>query len=281
MRLTEDFMSCSENTNAQQNNLYYNSSHYIPFHKGAFIMLKKISLFTVLFVISAVSASLAASPVPPEQGQWALALESTLPLHRKADIDSDFADIDMPNKWIRVPSATRDSDNYLWYKVTVDGETGWLPQNGVRLKMGGKSSLAAKLYSNYVKARRKVMAKPRGWDISEEGNIVSYYSDRAEFRVIDGREGVKDVFFTTDNRKTCRDFLGVDLIGKSQPQVRKVLGTPTMRESPAEDRDISVLSYELPDKNITLVVTEMREDGDTEGTVTGVSFYRGRTGEAY
>ena len=244
-------------------------------------MLKKISLFTVLFVISAASVSFAASPVPPEKGQWALPLESSLPLYQKADIDSDFADVDMPNKWLRVPSSTRDSDNYLWYKVTVDGETGWLPQNGVRLKMGGKSSLAEKLYSNYVKARRKVMARPRGWDISEEDGVTSYYSDGGEFRVIERKRGFEDVFFTTDNRKTCRDFLGVDLIGKSQPQVRKVLGTPTMRESPADDRDINVLSYELPDRDITLVITERREEGDTEGTVTAVSFYRGRTGEPF
>ena len=244
-------------------------------------MLKKISLFAVFFVIIAASALFAASPAPPEKGQWALALESTLPLHRKADIDSDFADVNMPNKWLKVPSATRDSDNYLWYKVTVDGESGWLPQNGVRLKMGGKSSLAAKLYSNYVKTRRKIMARPRGWDISEEDGVTSYYSDGGEFRVIERKNRVEDVFFTTDNKKTCKDFLGVDLIGKSQPQARKVLGTPTMRESPADDRDINVLSYELPDKNITLVITERREDGNTEGTVTGVSFYRGRTGEPF
>ena len=244
-------------------------------------MIKKVYLFVVLSVLVVASASLAASPIPPENGQWALALEATLPLHRKADIDSDFADVDMPNKWLKVPSATRDSDNYLWYKVTIDGETGWLPQNGVRLKMSGKSKLAAKLYNNYVKARRKVMARPRDWDISDEDGVISYYSDGGEFRVIERKKGVEDVFFSTDNAKTCRDFLGVDLIGKSQPQARKILGSPTMRESPADDRDINVLSYELPDRNITLVITERREDGDTEGTVTGVSFYRGRTGEPF
>ena len=244
-------------------------------------MLKKISLFAVLFVVIAASASLGASPVPPEKGQWALALESTLPFHRKADINSDFADVDMPNKWIKVPSAVRDNDNYLWYKVTIDGDTGWLPQNGVRLKMGGKSKLAAKLYSNYVKARRKVMANPKGWNINDEDDVTNYYSDGGEFRVIERRNRVEDVYFSTDDPKTCRNFLGVDLIGKYQPEARKVLGTPTMRESPAENKDISVLSYELPDRDITLVITEYREGGDTESTVTGVSFYRGRTGEPY
>ena len=244
-------------------------------------MFKKVSLFAVLFVVVLASVSFAASPVPPENGQWALALESTLPFHRKADINSDFADVDMPNKWLRVPSAVRDDDNYLWYKVTVDGDTGWLPQNGVRLKMGGKSKIAANLYKNYVKARKKVMAKPKGWDINKEDEVTSYYSDGGEFRVIKLKKGIEDVFFSTDDPKTCREFLGVDLIGKSQPQARKILGTPTMRESPAENRDINVLSYELPDKDITFVITERREDGDTEGTVTGVSFYRGRTGEAF
>lgn len=244
-------------------------------------MLKKISLFAVIFIISAVSASFAVSPVPPEKGQWALALEPALPLHQKPDIDSDFTDADMPNKWLKVPSSVRDDDNYLWYKVTIDGESGWLSQNGVRLKMAGKSSLAAKLYSNYVKARRKVMANPKGWDINDEDDVTSYYSDGGEFRVIERRNRVEDVFFSTDNKKICRDFLGVDLIGKSQPQARKVLGTPTMRESPADDKNINVLSYELPDRDITLVITERREDGDTEGTVTGVSFYRGRTGEPF
>ncbi len=244
-------------------------------------MKKILSLFAVLLVAVIASASFAASPVPPENGQWALALSSTLPLHKRANIHSDFADVDMPNRWLRVPSATRDSDNYLWYKVTVDGQTGWLPQNGVRLKMGGKSSLAAKLYNHYVKARRNVIRNPKGWDINDNDNVTSYYSDSAEFGIIERRNTIEDVYFSTDNTKACRDFLGVDLIGKLQPQVRKVLGTPTMRESPVDDKDINVLSYELPDRDITLVITEHREYGDTEGTVTGVSFYRGRTGEPY
>ena len=169
-------------------------------------MLKKLLLSAVLVVLIAASVSFAASPVPPENGQWALALESTLPLHRKADIDSDFEDADMPNKWLRVPSAVRDDDNYLWYKVTIDGKTGWLPQNGVRLKMGGKSKIAANLYKNYVKARKKVMAKPKGWDINKEDEVTSYYSDGGEFRVIKLKKGIEDVFFSTDDPKTCREI---------------------------------------------------------------------------
>ena len=246
-------------------------------------MNKKLCVFALILAGLILSASLAAasSPVPPTKGQWALALSPTLPLHRKADIDSDFADIDMPNKWISVPSAVRDSDNYLWYKVTVDGDTGWLPQNGVRLKMGGKSKLAAKLYNNYVKERRRIMRDPGDWDSYEDGRIVSYTSEGGEFRIVRGKKGVEDVFFTTEDSRTCKAFLGVNLIGLYQPEVRKIIGTPTMRESPVEDKDTNILSFELADKNITLTIIEKREYGDDEGRVISVSFYRGRTGEPF
>ena len=54
-----------------------------------------------------------------------------------------------------------------------------------------------------------------------------------------------------------------------------------MRESPAEDRDINILSYELADRNMTLTITERRYDGDDEGKVISVELYRGRTGEPF
>lgn len=247
-------------------------------------MLKKFALFAVVFVLAA-SSAFAATPVPPAKGQWAIALESTLPLYRRANSESDFADVDMPNEWLKVPSATRDSDNYLWYKVTVDGETGWLPQNGVRLKMGPKSKNAANLYNNYVKTRRKVMNNPKGWSVDEYDGRTSYTSDNtpgaAEFRVITTGKRVEDVFFTTDDPKICRQFFGVNLIGKYQPEVRKRLGTPTMRESPVQDKNINILSYELEDRDITLTITERRDYGDDEGKVIAVELFRGRTGEPY
>ena len=244
-------------------------------------MYKKIMLLALVFIIAAASMSFAASPVPPEKGQWALALKPTLPFHRRADFSSDFADVDMPDSWIRVPSAVRDDDNYLWYKVTIDGDTGWLPQNGVRLKMGGKSKLAAKLYTSYVKARRNIMRKPGNWSSYEDGSTEYYSSDGGEFRIVRHGKSVEDVFFTTEDAKTCKTMLGVNLIGLYQPEVRKILGTPTMRESPADDSDTNILSYELPDNNITLTITEQREAGDTEGRVISVSFYRGRTGDPF
>ena len=185
----------------------------------------------------------------------------------------------MPQKWISVPSAVRDSNNYLWYKVSVNGKTGWLPQNGIRLKMGGKSKSAANLYSNYVKARRKIMNRPGRWSVREEDGITEYTLDGSSFRVAEGRHGVEDLFFTTDSYEICREFLGVDLIDWSQPEVRSKLGTPTMRETPYDSPEISILSFELDGRNMTLSVLERREDGDNEGTVYRVELYHGRTGE--
>ncbi|MBQ7220998.1 MAG: hypothetical protein IJS28_08470 [Synergistaceae bacterium] len=244
-------------------------------------MFKKICLFTLTLAVMLSASIAAASPAPPAKGQWALPLEPTLPFHKKADINSDFADVTMPDMWLAVPSAVRDSDNYLWYKVTIDGDTGWLPQNGVRLKMGGKSKLAAKLYNNYVKARRKIMNKPGNWTSYEDAGLVSYTSDGGEFRVIRRRNSVEDVFFTTEDAKTCKEFLGVNLIGLLQPQVRRILGTPTMRETPSDDKDTNILSFELDGRNITLTITEIREPDNDEGRVISVSFYRGRTGEPF
>lgn len=200
-------------------------------------------------------------------------------LYRKAGRDSRSEEITMPQKWISVPSAVRDDDNYLWYKVSVNGKSGWLPQNGIRLKMGGKSKSAANLYSNYVKARRKIMSRPGKWTVREEDDYTSYSTDNAEFRVIEGRNGVRDVFFTTDSYEICREFFGVDLIDFSQPEVRSKLGTPTMRETPYDSPEISILSYELDGRNMTLSVLERREPGDKEGTVYRVELYAGRTGE--
>ena len=241
-------------------------------------MTKKTALLAILFAVIFTSASLAA-PTPPSKGQWAFPLENTLRLYDKADDNSDYTEIDVPQKWISVPSAVRDRDNYLWYKVKVDGQNGWLPQNGIRLKMGGKSKSASNVYKTYVKARQKVMNKPGKWSSSTDGNITTYTTDGGEFRVIRNGKRVEDIYFSADSARICREMLGIDLIDFSQPEVRSKLGTPTMRETPANDPDMSVLSFELPDRNMTLSITERRYDGDKDGTVIGVELYAGATGE--
>lgn len=241
-------------------------------------MARKLSFIALILTVIFSSSSFAA-PNPPAKGQWAYPLEDTLRLYRKSDRNSRSVEVDMPQKWISVPSAVRDDDNYLWYKVSISGKSGWLPQNGIRLKMGGKSKSAANIYSNYVKARRKVMNNPRGWNVSEEDGFTEYSKDGAMFRVLEGRNGVIDVFFSTNSYEICREFLGVDLIDWSQPEVRSKLGTPTMRETPYDSPEISILSYELEGRNMTLSVLERREAGDNEGTVYRVELYAGRNGE--
>lgn len=246
-------------------------------------------LVLLLSVLAAIlwSASIAASyPTPPSSGQWALVLESPIRLYDEADIDSGYNEIDVPEKWIRVPSAVRDDDNYLWYKVTINGETGWLPQNGVLLKMGPKSQTAANLYRKFISARRRVMSRPRGWTLDTSGEYEDQTVYRVngsaygELRVLETGRRVEDVYFQTDDAGICEEFFGVNLIGLSQPSVRKKLGTPTMRQSPPEDKNINILTYELPDRDITLVITERRYDG-REGIVEFVSLHRGRTDEPY
>ena len=205
-------------------------------------MFKKLFL-PALGLLLLVSAALAA-PAPPAKGQWAFILDDTIRLYDEADIDSGYTEADNPGKWISVPSAVRDDENYLWYKVKVGKDSGWLPQNGVRLKMGPKSKSASNLYKHYLKARRKT-----------------------EYR--------NDDTFETNDAQECKDLLGVDLIGKYQPEVRKKLGTPTYRESPANDKNTNILSFELADRNMTLKLTDKRSGSNPEGRVISVEFYEG------
>ena len=245
-------------------------------------MTKKIFAFTLTLLIALAfsSASFAAfGSVPPSKGQWALALESYSLLYTKADRGASNTEIEMPDKWISVPSAVRDDNNYLWYKVTVNGKSGWLPQNGIRLKMGGKSKSASNLFRNYTKARKNITGRSsRSWTQSTENGMTIYTSDNAEFWVREGKKGVEDVYFQTSDPDTCELFFGTDLIGMYMSKLRSKLGTPTMRESPYENINVSVLSYELSDRDMTLSVTLVRDENDEEGKVESIELYRGRTG---
>lgn len=231
----------------------------------------------ILAVIFASSAF--AIPSAPSKGQWAYPTEEYMNLYRKADKNSRAEEIRMPQKWISVPSAVRDDENFLWYKVSVNGKTGWLHQNGILLKMGGKSNLATNLLRNYAKARRKIMNNPDGWSSRHEDGVTVYETNGrtgdATFKVSEGRRGVEDVFFSTSDYRICREFLGVDLIGWSQPEVRSKLGTPTFRETPYDTPEYSFLYYELDDRNMTLSVLERREGDDAEGTVYRVELFEG------
>ena len=190
-------------------------------------MSKKFALiFAALFICVFVSSAAFAkdSPVPPSKGQWGFALEDSLPLYEKADVNSDSEYVEFDDdEWFKVPSAIRDKNNNLWYKVKIGKKSGWLAQNGVRLKLqnGGKSKIATNLYKKYKK-----------------------------------------------NKSALQSLLGLD-----QDEVRSTLGTPTMRETPYEESDVNILSYELSDRKMTLVVT--LRDGEVEEAV----FREGRAGQ--
>ena len=190
-------------------------------------MTRKFSLafliLAAILVFASVSAAYVESPVPPSKGQWGFALEDSLPLYKKADSNSDSEYVDFDGEWFKVPSAVRDDGNMLWYKVTVGKKTGWLAQNGVRLKLqnGGKSKIAANLYKKYRK-----------------------------------------------DKSALQSLLGLD-----QDAVRSKLGTPTMRETPYDESEVNILSYEVSGANMTLVVT-LRE-----GEVEEARFFEGRAGQ--
>lgn len=186
-------------------------------------MLKKFAFVIAALFVCVSMASAVESPIPPSKGQWGFALEDSLPLYEKADADSDSEYVEFDGDWFKVPSAIRDKENNLWYKVKIDGQDGWLAQNGVRLKLqnGGKSKTATNLYKKFQK------------------------------------------------NKKALNFL----IGQSQDEVRKSLGTPTMRETPYEESEVNILSYELSDRKMTLVVT--LRDGEVEEAV----FKNGRAGQ--
>ena len=243
-------------------------------------MTRKI-LLSVLLVAILSSASLASSPVPPSKGQWGLPLEEYIMLYSKANHGASNQEMEAPSEWLSVPSATRDSDNYLWYSVNINGRKGWLPQNGIRLKMGGKSKIAANIYKTYAKARSRIITTPKGWNETEYDDGIRGYSYDEDTEIIIRRRGknIDDISFTTNDPRLCERMLGVDLIGLSQPNLRKKLGTPTTRESPYDDIDKSILCYEIADGNMTLAVTLQRNEYDTDGTVISVELYRGRAGE--
>lgn len=185
-------------------------------------MSKKFLLMIAILVASVSVAFAVQSPVPPSKGQWGFALESSLPLYEKASSNSNSEYVDFDGEWFKVPSAVRDDDNMLWYKVKIGKKSGWLAQNGVRLKLqAGKSKSATNLYKTYRK-----------------------------------------------NKSALQSLLGLD-----QDEIRSKLGTPTMRETPYDESEVNILSYELSDRNMTLLVT-LRDN-----EVEEARFYEGRAGQ--
>jgi len=212
--------------------------------------------------------------------QRAFALEETLTLYAKPDKEAKSWEVSLPDSGVAVPSAIRDKEDMLWYKVKVDGRTGWLYQEGVRLRMGPKSKVAANLYKRYAAARLKIADKtPKGWTQEESVqaggvDVETWTSKGAVFQISGEGKRAKDLYFKANTASTCKVFLGFEAVGMSKDELRNKVGTPTVRETPSGEPEISILSYELPDHDLTLAFT-LRDQ-----VVESAELYRGDTGES-
>ncbi len=212
--------------------------------------------------------------------QRAFALEEMLTLYANPDKEAKSWEVGLPDSGVAVPSAIRDKEDMLWYKVTVDGRTGWLYQEGVRLKMGPKSKSATNVYKRYAAARQRITDKtPKGWTreeaVSAEGSQVDTWKSKgAMLQVVGEGKRAVDVYFKADTAAACKTFLGFEAVGMDKDALRSKMGTPTVRETPSGEPEVSVLSYELSDRDATLAFT-LRSN-----VVESVELHSGATGEA-
>ena len=210
-------------------------------------MRKFLPALIILAVIAASTAFADPHPLAPSKGRW-LYFWGTLKLYRRADFDSSYSEVESPEKWLKVSNVVHDKDNNSWYKVKIDGQTGWLPQTGVRIKTGGKSKAAANLYKQYAKKMSKRGERPPHY----------FYARNLTW---------------DEDIEVCREFFGMDIRGKTVSDVRGKLGTPTYIELPY------FLYYELDGYNMTLSITFNSESEDKEGTVKEVYLTRGGAGD--
>ena len=204
-------------------------------------MKRVLILLTVAVVMTVSPVVLNAQPVAPSKGQWALALEGSLPLYQAPNSKAESAYVELPDKWLKVPSAVRDHDDNLWYKVQIGKEKGWLAQNGVLLKMGPKSKTASDLYETYARNMKKAKKAPE--------------------------------LFETGDPDECKAFLGFNPLGMSEASIQKRLGTPTMRYTDYIESQFTTFSYELPTKNMTFDVCML------DGKVCSIALRDGRADE--
>ena len=210
----------------------------------------------VLTLFTAKTFALGSIPdAPQSKGQFAWILSDTVSLHSKADMNSNYTELDSPEEWISVSDATRDKNNNLWYKVKINGRQGWIFQTGVRLKMGNKNKNASNVYKLCVNIRKKVMnGTIQGWTKKQNGDFISYTSKNGSFTVRRNGNNIEDISFKAHGESTCTAFLGFNAIGMDRNGLRKKFGPPTMRETPPDEPDVNILSYELSDRNMTLAM---------------------------
>ena len=231
-------------------------------------------LAALMLLLAALSAGAEAAE------QRAFALENPVKLYSKADENSKYREVDLPDSGVLVPSAIRKGPNAaLWYKVKVNGQEGWLFNEGIRLRMGPKSKAAENVFQRYMKARAQVLAKKmKGWtqhdDVdADDGTVETWAAQGALLQVLKEGGKTRDIYFSSSSGSVCKTFLGFEAISMTKDQLKGKVGTPTVRETPNGERSISVLSYEFPkgDKTLAFIL-----DDDV---VQKAMLYTGKTGE--
>lgn len=205
--------------------------------------------------------------------QRAFALKDPLTLYSKPDENSKSWEVSLPEAGVSVPSAIR-KEGALWYKVKVDGKEGWLFNEGIRLKMGPKSKAASNIFKRISAAQAKIVkGGAKGWERVEDmdnGTVQTWSSKDALFQL---REG-KLFYFKARTAAACKAFLGFEAIDTDKDALKGKVGTPTVRETPVGERSISILSYELEDRDMTLSFN-LNSD-----VVFLAELYAGKTGQA-
>ncbi len=208
-------------------------------------------IYLAVFALLLLSAGGASAEIK----QTAFAEEPVL-MYAKPAEDAKSWEVSLPEKGANVPSAIRDKEGALWYKVKVGGKEGWIKSEGVYLKMGAKSKTASNILKSYAKARDKFFTgKGPGdeWQKQDDVDfgsdvIMSWISPDTLIQTINGEKSVKDIFFVSHSAKDCKNFLGFPAVGMTETELRKKMGTPTARGS-------DKLYYELSDKDAVLTFT--------------------------
>lgn len=159
-------------------------------------------------------------------------------LYEQPSAKSKSTEVTLPDGGVSVPSAVRKGGD-LWYKVTVDGHTGWIKSEGVYLKMGPKSKMAENIYKHYRKTLDKFFegkGPDDSWTMRESvsldaGNVITWASMGAVIQSMGSDRGVLDMYFASNNKRDCKKFLGFEAIGMSEKELRGKMGTPTARGS--------------------------------------------------
>ena len=188
-------------------------------------MLRKILILLSLVLVFASVASAqdrTLSPVAPSKGQWAYALEDSLPLYEAPNAKADVEYVEPPEEWLKVISSVRDDEDNLWCKVKIGKSSGWLAQNGILFKGGPKSKTASDLYSAYEKKMKKANKTPE--------------------------------LFASEDPSECKEFLGFNPLGMTETSIQKRLGKPTARYTDYFEPQFTTLAYEFPNKDMTFDV---------------------------